>query len=65
MVLSQHVGQTVFVIDSEKTSRSAVETALELLDSHENLNLVLNNAATVGQSEQFGSYYDYYHGDEQ
>lgn len=62
VVLAQHVGQTVFVIDAEKTSRKAIETALELLDSHENLNLVLNNAATAGQSEQFGSYYDYYQG---
>jgi len=62
VVLAQHVGQTVFMVSAERTSRRAVETALELLDSHENVNLVLNNTVTAGQSEQFGSYYDYYQG---
>lgn len=60
VVLAQHVGQIVFVVDSDRTSRSAVESALDLLDRHDNVNLVLNKASAQGNTDQFGSYYDAY-----
>jgi len=60
VVLAHHVGQIVMVIDAEETSRSAIESALDLLDTDENVNLVLNKASNKGRLEQFGSYYDAY-----
>ncbi|MCP1335895.1 P-loop NTPase [Futiania mangrovi] len=60
VVLAQHVGQIVFVVDSDRTSRNAVESALDLLDRHDNVNLVLNKASAQGNTDQFGSYYDAY-----
>lgn len=58
--LAEHAGQIVMVIDAEKTSRAAVNSALDLLDSDEKVNLVLNKTALRNRTEQFGSYYDAY-----
>ena len=60
VALAQHVGQIVFVVDASTTSRSAVESALDLLDSRDSVSLVLNRWTISGSLEQFGSYYDAY-----
>jgi receptor protein-tyrosine kinase len=58
-VLALHVGQMVFVIESEVTSRRAVEEALSHLKGCENINLVLNKSRPWLGKAQFGTYYGY------
>ena len=60
VALAEHAGQIVMVVDAEKTSRSAVDSALDLLVSDENVNLVLNKTSVGNRTEQFGSYYEAY-----
>ncbi len=60
VALAEHVGQIVMVVDSEKTSRSAVDSALDLLETDQNVNLVLNKTTVGNRTEQFGSYYEAY-----
>lgn len=58
-VLALHVGQLVFVVESEVTSRRAVEEALSHLKGCENINLVLNKSRPWLSRAQFGTYYGY------
>lgn len=58
-VLAMHVGQLVFVVESEVTSRRAVEEALTHLKGCENINLVLNKSRPWLGRAQFGTYYGY------
>jgi exopolysaccharide/PEP-CTERM locus tyrosine autokinase len=58
-VLALHVGQLVFVVESEVTSRRAVDEALSHLKGCENLNLVLNKSRPWLGRAQFGTYYGY------
>ena len=60
VALAQHAGQILLVIDAERTSRSAVDAALDLLPPDQNINLVLNKSASRSGAEQFGSYYEAY-----
>lgn len=60
VALAEHVGQVVMVVDAEKTSRSAVDSALDLLVTDQNVNLVLNKTTVGNRTEQFGSYYEAY-----
>jgi len=60
VALAEHAGQIVMVVDSEKTSRSAVDSALDLLVTDQNVNLVLNKTTVGNRTEQFGSYYEAY-----
>jgi hypothetical protein len=50
------------VVEAEKTSQRAVESALSLLSKCPNINLLLNKSKISVGSEQFGSYskYGYY-----
>ncbi|MDD2868125.1 P-loop NTPase [Neomegalonema sp.] len=61
--LARHAGQVVMVVDAERTTRKAVEAALDLLGPECNVNLVLNKATASGRLEQFGSYYEAYAND--
>lgn len=61
VVLSQHVGQIVYVIDGSQTPRSTIEAGLDVLDRYDNVSLLLNKTSMHTDSAQFGSYYDYYH----
>ena len=61
--LARHAGQVVMVVDAERTTRKAVEAALDLLGPECNVNLVLNKATATGRLEQFGSYYEAYAND--
>ena len=58
-VLALHVGQLVFVVESEVTSRRAVEEALSHLKGCQNINLVLNKSRPWLGKAQFGTYYGY------
>jgi len=60
VALAEHAGQVVMVVDAEKTSRSAVDSALDLLVTDQNVNLVLNKTTVGNRTEQFGSYYEAY-----
>ncbi len=60
VALAEHAGQVVMVVDAERTSRSAVDSALDLLVTDQNVNLVLNKTTVGNRTEQFGSYYEAY-----
>ena len=60
VALAEHAGQVVMVVDAEKTSRAAVDSALDLLGTDQNVNLVLNKTTVGNRTEQFGSYYEAY-----
>ncbi len=58
-VLAMHVGQVLFVVESERTSEATVREALGMISSCKNIGLVLNRTRSRLGSEQFGSYYGY------
>lgn len=60
VALAEHAGQIVMAIDAQRTTRAAVDSALDLLDSDQNVNLVLNKTSVGTRTEQFGSYYEAY-----
>lgn len=60
VALAEHAGQTVLVVDAERTSRAAIDSALDLLETDQNVNLVLNKTTVRNRTEQFGSYYEAY-----
>lgn len=55
--LAMHVGQIVFVVEAEKTPRSAVQEALDLIGPGPRIGLVLNRCQPQLGHAQFGSYY--------
>ena len=59
-VLARHVGQIVFVVQAEKTSRAAMNEALSLLGKDKLGGVVLNRTHSLYGSERFGQYYRYY-----
>jgi exopolysaccharide/PEP-CTERM locus tyrosine autokinase len=60
LVLAQYAGQIAFIIDSQTTPKVTVEAALNVLDRHDNVNLVLNKTRISLAMEQFGAYYEAY-----
>jgi protein-tyrosine kinase len=58
MVLARHVGQIVFVVEAERTSRSTMNEALRLLGTNKLGGIVLNKVPHV--REGFGRHYAYY-----
>ena len=54
VVLSSHMGQIVFVVESEKTSQGAVKEALALLDDSKPIGLVLNKTRKTITSDYYG-----------
>lgn len=59
VVLSHNVGQVLYIVDSSSTSYNTIEAGLDLLDNYENVSLVLNKTSKFGNTDQFGSYYEY------
>lgn len=63
VVLSSHMGQIVFVVESGRTPQGAVKAALALLDDNKPIGLVLNKtrqalgAGYYGYSYSYGSYH--------
>jgi protein-tyrosine kinase len=58
MVLAQHVGQVLFVVAAEHTSRTAVNEALSMIGTTKLGGVVLNKTPQIPLQEGFG-YYDY------
>lgn len=58
-VLASLVGQIVIVVESEKTTQTALKEALSLLDPGKSIGLVLNKSRQPFGSE-YGMYYGYY-----
>ena len=58
--LALHAGQMIFVVDSRKTTKSAIKESLNLISTCPNIGFVLNRAEPQIGSERFGSYYNYY-----
>jgi len=59
-VLALHMGQVLFVVEAEKTSQAAVESALTLLGGCDHINMLLNKTHGRGKSAKFGGRYGYY-----
>lgn len=55
--LASHVGQIIFAVEAERTTRNAIQEALDLLGPHPNIGFVLNKARRQFGSAQFGAYY--------
>lgn len=60
-VLALNVGQTLFVVEAERTSQSAVDSAIGLVSACKNINLLLNKSRPLGGGERFGSYQSSYY----
>lgn len=61
-VVALHVGQSVVVIEADRTSARAVQSALSLISRCPSINLVLNKTRVSLGSEEFGNYgYGYYY----
>ncbi|MEM6603533.1 MAG: AAA family ATPase [Pseudomonadota bacterium] len=60
IVLAQHVGQIIYVIDGSETPRSTIEAGLDILGRYDNVGLVLNKTSMHNDIAQFGAYYDHY-----
>ena len=58
-VLARHVGQIVFVVEAEKTSRTSIGDALRLIDANKSVRIVLNKVPSVFTRDGFGQYYNY------
>ena len=62
-VLAKHVGQIVFVVEAERTSRASITDALRLIDSGKPVGIVMNKTPPGLFREGFGQYYGYYRSD--
>ncbi len=60
IVLARHVGQVVFVVEAERTSRAALEEAIGLVGTERVGGIVLNKAPKLPISEGFGRHYNRY-----
>lgn len=56
-VLALHVGQTVFVVEADRTPETALDNALSLVSSCKNVSLLLNKSRTIAGADKFGAYY--------
>ena len=61
-VVALHVGQSVVVIEADRTSARAIQSALSLISRCASINLVLNKTRVSLGAEEFGNYgYGYYY----
>lgn len=58
-VLALYMGQTVFVIEAEKTTEPQIKESLSMISSCENINLLLNKTRYNSSNQKFASYYGY------
>jgi len=58
-VLALYMGQTVFVIEAEKTTEPQIKESLTMISACENINLILNKTRYSGSNKKFASYYGY------
>ena len=55
--IAKHVGQTILVARADRTGKSALEDAAQLLAACPDIKLVLNGANFSPSGRRFGSYY--------
>jgi len=58
-VLALYMGQTVFVIEAEKTTEPQIKESLGMISACENINLLLNKTSYNGSNKKFATYYGY------
>lgn len=58
-VLALYAGQTVFVIEAEKTTEPQVKESLTMINACPNINLLLNKTRFSGSNKKFATYYGY------
>jgi receptor protein-tyrosine kinase len=56
VVLAKHVGQIVFVIEAEETSKTVIDAAFDMIGHREHIGLVLNKTHSLLGSERLGAY---------
>lgn len=56
--LALHVGQIVMVVEADKTPKSAVKEALDMLKTGAKVGVILNRCSTRLGHAQFGTYYN-------
>ena len=61
-VLALHVGQILFIVEAQRTAQTSVDSALGLINTCNNISLLLNKASPGGNNERFGAYYGYGYG---
>jgi hypothetical protein len=54
------MGQILYVVESRRTSQSAVLAGLELIHDQSKVMMLLNKSHTLDGSEAFTGYYSYY-----
>ncbi len=57
--LARHVGQALLVCRADRTGRSALEDAVQLLGACPDIKLLLNAAHFSPSGRKFGTYYGY------
>ncbi|WP_417461828.1 XrtA-associated tyrosine autokinase [Kordiimonas sp.] len=58
-VLALYMGQTVFVIEAEKTTEPQIKESLGMINACEHINLILNKTRYSDSNKKFASYYGY------
>jgi len=59
--LARHMGQILLVVESEKTSQTAITEAINLISICSNIGFVFNKAKFQFGTERFGKSYGYYY----
>jgi receptor protein-tyrosine kinase len=59
--LARHMGQILLVVESEKTSQTAISEAINLVNICSNIGFVFNKAKFRFGAERFGKSYGYYY----
>lgn len=58
-VLALYMGQTVFVIEAEKTTEPQIKESIGMISACEHINLILNKTRYSDSNKKFASYYGY------
>ena len=58
-VMALYMGQTVFVIEAEKTTEPQIKESISMISACEHINLILNKTRYSGSNKKFASYYGY------
>ena len=60
-VLALHVGQVLFVVETDRTKETQVTESLSLINGCKDIKLMLNKAGFDMGKDRFGAYYGYDH----
>jgi receptor protein-tyrosine kinase len=56
-VFAENVGQTIVVVEANRTGRASIEQTISLLSGCKRISLILNKASASELIDQYGSYY--------